>query len=61
MIPGIQKVLVDSKYKLAKPMNVMVKVVFGDMLQKTNQYDRFPTKRRTSSRDRYIKMIVIKM
>ena len=36
-------------------MNVMNKVVFRGMLQKTNQYDRILTKRRRSSRDKYIK------
>ena len=33
--PGIQKVLVDSKYKTAKSMSDMEKLVFRDMLQKT--------------------------
>ena len=33
-------------------MNDKDKVVFRDMLQKTIYYDRIPTKRRMSSRDK---------
>ena len=36
IIPGIQKVLVDSEYKTAKSMIDMEKLVFKDMLQKKN-------------------------
>ena len=52
--PGIQKVLVDSKYKTAKSMSDMEKLVFRDMLQKTNYYNRKPTKGRLSGRDKNI-------
>ena len=34
--PGIQKVIVDSSYNTAKSANVMDKVVFTNMLQKTD-------------------------
>ena len=53
--PGIQKVLVDSKYKTAKSMNDMEKLFFRDILQKTGFYNRKPTKSRSSVRDIYIK------
>ena len=46
--PGIQKVLVDSSYNTNKSMNDMDKVVFGDMLQKTDYFNRIPTKGRMS-------------
>ena len=36
-------------------MNDMDKVVFRDMLQKTDYYNRIPTKVRISGRDKYIK------
>ena len=52
--PGIQKVLVDSKYKTAKSMNDKDKVGFRDMLQKTKYYDGIPTKKRMSGCDKYI-------
>ena len=41
--PVNQKVLVDSKYKTAKSLNDMDKVIYRDILQKTNFYDRIPT------------------
>ena len=53
--PGIQKVLVDSSYISIKSMNDTEKVVFRDMLQKTDYYNRIPTKGRMSGRDKYIK------
>ena len=31
------------------------KIVFGDILEKTNYYNRIPTKGRLSERDRFIK------
>ena len=52
--PSIQKVLVDSKYKTAKSMKDMEKIVFRDMLQKTKSYNRIPTKERLAGRDNYI-------
>ena len=51
--PGIQKVLVDSKYKTAKSMSDMEKLVFRGMLRKTNYYNRTPTKGRLAGRDIY--------
>ena len=52
--PGIQKIIVDLTYKIAKSMNDKEKVVFGDMSQKTIHYDHIPTKGRMSGRDKYI-------
>ena len=52
--PGFQKVLTSSKYNSAKSMNDTEKLVFRDILQKTNYYNRIPTTRRLSGRDRYI-------
>ena len=49
--PGIQKVLVDSKYKTAKSMSDMEKLVFRGMLRKTNYYNRKPTKGRLAGCD----------
>ena len=42
--PGIQKVLVDSKYKTAKSMSDTEKLIFRNMLQKKTYYNRIPTK-----------------
>ena len=53
--PGIQKVLVDSKYKTATSVNDKDKVVFRDKLRKTYYYDRIPRKGRMSGCDRHIK------
>ena len=53
--PGLQKVFTDTKYETAKSMSDTEKVVFRDILSKTNYYNRKPTKRRMSGRDRYIK------
>ena len=39
---GIQKVLVDSSFNTLKSMNDMDKVVFWDMLQKIDYYNRKP-------------------
>ena len=50
--PGIQKVIVDSSFKPNKSMNDMDKEVFRDMLQKTEYYNRTPTKGRMSGRDK---------
>ena len=49
--PGIQKVLVDSFYNTTKSMNDMDKVVFRDMLQKTDYYTLIPTNGRISGPD----------
>ena len=53
--PGLQKAFTDTKYETAKSMNDTEKVVFREILSKTIYYNRKPTKRRMSSRDRYIK------
>ena len=53
--PGIRKVLVDQSYDIAKSMNDKDKLIFRVMLQKTGYYNRKPTKRRLTGRDRYIK------
>ena len=53
--PGIQKVFTDTTYNTAKPMSDMEKLVFRDILQKTDYYKRLPTKCRMSGRDKYIK------
>ena len=52
---GIQNVFNDKTYETAKSMNDNEKVVFRDILLKTDYYKRIPTKGRMSSRDRYIK------
>ena len=53
--PGLQKVFTDTKYETAKSMSDTEKVVFREILSKTGYYNRKPTRRRMSSRDRYIK------
>ena len=53
--PGIQKVFIDKSYNIAKSMSDNEKVVFRDILQKTDSYDHIPTKGRMSGRDRYSK------
>ena len=53
--PGIQEVFTDTTYNTAKSMSDMEKLVFRDILQKTDYYKRLPTKGRMSGRDRYIK------
>ena len=53
--PGLQKVLVDPSYKTAKSMDFMDKVVFGEMLPKTDSYNRKETKTRISGREKNIK------
>ena len=53
--PGIQKVFTDTPYNTAKSMNDMEKLVFRDILQKTDYYKRLPIKSRMPGRDRYIK------
>ena len=54
--PGIQKVFTDTSYITAKSMNHMEKLVFRDMLLKSEYYKRLPTKIRMSGRDRYNKI-----
>ena len=53
--PGLQKVFTDKKCETAKSMSDTEKVVFRDILSKTNYYNRKPTKGRMSGRDRYTK------
>ena len=53
--PGTQKVLVDSKYKIAKSLNDTGKLAFRDILQKTNSNNGIP-KGRMSGRDKYFKI-----
>ena len=53
--PGLQKVLIDKKYETAKSMSDTEKVVFRDILSKTNYFNRKRTKGRMSGRDRYTK------
>ena len=55
IFPGLQNVFTDTKYETAKSMSDMEKVVFRDILSKTNYYNRKPTKGRMSGRDRFIK------
>ena len=52
--PGPQKVLTDTSYDAAKSMNDTEKVVFRDILRKTGNYNRKPTKSRMSGRDGYV-------
>ena len=52
---GIQNVFNDKTYETAKSRNDNEKVVFRDILLKTDYYKRIPTKGRMSGRDRYIK------
>ena len=53
--PGIQKVFFDTSYSTEKSMSDTEKLVFRDILQKTDYYKRLPTKGRMSGRDRFIK------
>ena len=53
--PGIQKVFTDTKYETAKSMSDMEKVVFRDVLQKTNYNTYKRGKGNMSGRDRYIR------
>ena len=52
---GLRKVSTDTKYETAKSMSDTEKVVFKDILSKTNYYIRKLTKGKMSGRDRYIK------
>ena len=54
--PGIRKVLVDQSCDTAKSMTDKDKLIFRDILQKTDYYNRKPTKSCLSGRDRYIKI-----
>ena len=54
--PGFQKVFTDTKYETAKSMSDTEKVVFKDILSKTNYYNRKLTKGKISGRDRYNKI-----
>ena len=53
--PGLQKVFTDKIYKTVKSMNGKYKVVFRDILLKTDHYKRLPTKSRMSGRHSNIK------
>ena len=55
IISGLQKVFTDTKYEAAKSMSDTEKVVFKDILSKTNYYNRKLLKGKISGRDRYIK------
>ena len=52
---GIQKVITDKSYNTAKSLNDMEKLVFRDILQKTDYYKYSPSKGRMSGLDRFIK------
>ena len=53
--PGLQKVFTDTKYETVKSMSDTEKVVFKDILLKTNYYNRKLLKGKLSSRDGCIK------
>ena len=53
--PGIQNVFDNSAYDVAKSMNDKEKLVIRDIRQKTEYYNRKPTKSRLSARDKFIK------
>ena len=53
--PGLQKVFTDTKYETAKSMSDMEKVVFRDILQKTNYNTYKLGKGNMSGRERYIR------
>ena len=50
--PGLQKVFTDTTYETAKSMSDKEKVVFRDILQKTNYNTYKPGKGKMSGRDR---------
>ena len=52
---GIRKVSVDQTYDTAKLMTDKDKLIFRDISQKTDHYNRKPTKGRLTGRDKYIK------
>ena len=53
--PGIQKVFTKQSYNTIKSKNDMDKVVFREILQQTDYYNRITTKGRLSGQDRFIK------
>ena len=53
--PGVRKVFTDTSFNTAKSMNDMERLVFRDISQKSDFYQRLPTKCRMSGPDRYIK------
>ena len=53
--PGLQKVFTDTKYETAKSMSDIEKVVFRDILQKTNYNTYKRGKGNMLGRDRYIR------
>ena len=53
--PGLQKVFTNTTYETAKSMSDMEKVVFRDILQKTNYNTYKRGKGNMSGRDRYIR------
>ena len=50
--PGLQKIFTDTTYETAKSISDTKKVVFKDILSKTNFYNRILTKGKMSGRDR---------
>ena len=57
--PGIQNVITDSSCNTEKSMTDKEKLVFEDILQKTDYYNCIPKKGRISGCDKYIEMILI--
>ena len=55
IIPGLQRVFTDTKYETAKSMSDAEKVVFRDILQKTNYNTYKRGKGNIPGRDRYIR------
>ena len=55
ILPAIQKVFTDTTYNTAKSMSDIEKLVFRDILQKSDYYKRLTTNGRMSGRDKYIK------
>ena len=53
--PGVQKVFTDTKYETAKSVSDKEKVVFRDILQKTNYITYKRGKGNMAGRDRYIR------
>ena len=53
--PCFQMLFTDQTYDTAKSMTDMEKIVFRDILLKTDYYNRKPTKGRLTGRDNYIK------
>ena len=56
LTPGVQKVFTDTSYITAKSMSHTEKLVFRDILQNTEYYNRILAKSRMPGRDKYIKI-----